>query len=103
MEQGPSTSATEEVKEEKQKSGKRIRWHEGDKFTHEFDDSHLWAHGRFAVKYGVEGIEEDVCVDCSYPILVEMLRSKKYITNDVFFFVYCTDKCKKGGRNGRED
>lgn len=25
-------------------SGKGIRWHEGDNFTHEFDDSHLWLH-----------------------------------------------------------
>lgn len=27
------------------KSGKGIRWHEGNLFTHEFDDSHLWLHG----------------------------------------------------------
>lgn len=31
----------------KQKSGRRIRWHEGDKFLDEFDDSHLWSHGKF--------------------------------------------------------
>ena len=27
------------------KPGRRIRWHEGDNFLHEFDDSHLWLHG----------------------------------------------------------
>ena len=33
-------------KDGKEKSGKRIRWHEGDKFLDEFDDSHLWARGK---------------------------------------------------------
>ena len=28
-----------------QKSGKGIRWHEGENFLHEFDDTHLWLHG----------------------------------------------------------
>jgi len=32
-------------KDGKEKSGRRIRWHEGDKFLDEFDDSHLWARG----------------------------------------------------------
>ena len=27
------------------KMGRRISWHEGDKFLDEFDDSHLWQHG----------------------------------------------------------
>lgn len=28
-----------------QRSGKHIRWHEGNDLTDEFDDSHLWLHG----------------------------------------------------------
>lgn len=27
-------------------SGKGIRWHEGENFLHEFDDTHLWLHGK---------------------------------------------------------
>lgn len=33
------------VGEGEEKKKKNVRWHEGDRFLDEFDDSHLWAHG----------------------------------------------------------
>ena len=46
-----SAVGEEEAEEEGQKTGKGIRWHVGDKFLDEFDDSHLWAHGKTATSF----------------------------------------------------
>ena len=36
------------------KPGRRISWHQGEKFLDEFDDSHLWLHGKAGLRRGVE-------------------------------------------------
>ena len=48
MEQSPEVKlASPDAVSSRSKKG--IQWHEGENFLHEFDDSHLWLHGKIII------------------------------------------------------
>jgi len=59
--EGPNSSTENaevavEREEVKGKSGRRIRWHEGDKFLDECDDNHLWNRSKATLVEAVGGV-----------------------------------------------